>query len=348
MGLHVLIVDDSATARAVLSEILRSDPAIETVDTAPDAYVARDKIVANRPDVICLDVEMPRMDGITFLTKLMQYMPIPVVMVSSLTQKGARTTLDALEAGAIDFVPKPHSNIYDGSDAIHDELLEKVKTAARANVNRPKASSTPKPITYRSALSETTQKIVAIGASTGGTEALKEILVQLPRNAPGIIIVQHMPANFTAQFAERLNGLCEIEVKEAKDGDTVSVGQVLIAPGDFHMVLRRSGHRYYVQIGGGEKISGHRPSVDVLFNSVAKTAGSNAVGVILTGMGSDGAKGLLNMKNAGAYTIGQNEETCVVYGMPKSAYELGGVQWQVPLEDIPSAILDTISSISGH
>lgn len=342
MPINVLIVDDSATARAVLTEILSSDPEIGRIETAPDAYVARDKMVKNKPDVVCLDVEMPRMDGLTFLTKIMQHMPVPVVMVSSLTQKGAQTTLDALSAGAIDFVAKPHSNIYDGSEEIRHELLEKVKTAARAQVIKHKNISDIKHLTYRGALSETTQKIVAIGASTGGTEALKEVLIQLPRNSPGIIIVQHMPANFTNQFAQRLNSLCEVEVKEAKNGDAVSIGQVLLAPGDLHMVLRRSGHRYYVQLGSGEKVSGHRPSVDVLFNSVGKAAGANAVGVILTGMGSDGAKGLLNMKKSGAKTIGQNEQSCVVYGMPKVAYELGGVDTQVSLGKIPKVILDLI------
>ena len=342
MPINVLIVDDSATARAVLSDILSSDAEIGTIETAPDAYVARDKMVKNRPDVVCLDVEMPRMDGITFLTKLMQYMPVPVVMVSSLTQKGAQTTLDALSAGAIDFVPKPHSNIYEGSEEIRKDLLEKVKTAARAQVIPRNKNVSPKPLQYKGSLSETTQKIVAIGASTGGTEALKEVLMQLPRNSPGIIVVQHMPANFTGQFAKRLNSLCEVEVKEAKNGDTVGIGQVLLAPGDLHMVLRRSGHRYYVQLGSGDKVSGHRPSVDVLFNSVSKAAGANAVGVILTGMGSDGAKGMLNMKNSGAKTIGQNQQSCVVYGMPKVAFELGGVERQVTLEKIPKAILDLI------
>ena len=342
MAINVLIVDDSATARAVLSEILSADPEIGTIDTAPDAYVARDKIVKHKPDVICLDVEMPRMDGITFLTKLMHYMPVPVVMVSSLTQKGAKTTLDALAAGAIDFVAKPHSNIYEGSEEIRHELLEKVKTAARAKVMKQTPTEKMRPLTYNGALAETTQKIVAIGASTGGTEALKEVLMQLPRNSPGIIIVQHMPANFTGPFAERLNSLCEVEVREAKNGDTVGIGQVLIAPGELHMVLRRSGHRYYVQLGSGEKVSGHRPSVDVLFNSVAKVAGSNAVGVILTGMGSDGAKGILNMRQAGARTIGQNEASCVVYGMPKVAYELGGIEQQADLRVIPGIILKMI------
>lgn len=342
MPINVLIVDDSATARAVLSDILSSDPEIGKIDTAPDAYVARDKIVKNKPDVVCLDVEMPRMDGITFLTKLMQHMPVPVVMVSSLTQKGARTTLDALAAGAIDFVPKPHSNIYEGSEEIKHDLLEKVKTAARAKVTNVKAHTDLKPLEYKTSLSETTQKIVAIGASTGGTEALKDVLVQLPRNSPGIIIVQHMPANFTGQFAERLNSLCEVEVKEAKNGDTVGIGQVLLAPGDLHMVLRRSGHRYYVQLGSGDKVSGHRPSVDVLFNSVSKAAGSNAVGVILTGMGSDGAKGMLNMHKAGSKTIGQDNASCVVYGMPKVAFDCGAVDFQVSLHDIPKKILGLI------
>lgn len=343
MGIKVLIVDDSATARAVLTEILSKDSDISSVETAVDAYVARDKMLKFKPDVVCLDVEMPRMDGITFLKKVMKFMPTPVVMVSSLTQKGARTTLDALEAGAVDFVAKPHSNIYDGSEEIRKELLEKVKSAARAKLQMRHVDTTKvQPLTYRGALSETTQKIVAIGASTGGTEALKEVLIQLPRNSPGIIIVQHMPANFTGQFAERLNSLCEVEVKEAKNGDTIGIGQVLLAPGDLHMVLRRSGHRYYVQLGTGEKVSGHRPSVDVLFNSVAKSAGSNAVGVILTGMGSDGAKGLLNMHKAGAHTIGQDEKSCVVYGMPKVAYELGAVEIQTSLQNIPKKILELI------
>lgn len=343
MGIKVLVVDDSATARAVLTEILSSDPDISSVETAVDAYVARDKILKSKPDVICLDVEMPRMDGITFLKKLMQYMPLPVVMVSSLTQKGAKTTLDALEAGAIDFVAKPHSNIYDGSEEIREELLSKVKSAARAKVQIKSLDAVKvKPLVYKGALSETTQKIVAIGASTGGTEALREVLMQLPRNSPGIIIAQHMPANFTNQFAQRLNSLCEVEVREAKNGDTVSIGQVLIAPGDLHMVLRRSGHRYYVQLGTGDKVSGHRPSIDVLFNSVAKSAGSNAVGVILTGMGSDGAKGMLNMHKAGARTIGQDEKSCVVYGMPKVAYELGAVDVQTSLQNIPKKILEMI------
>lgn len=340
MAIRVLIVDDSATARAVLREILESDPSIEVVATASDAYVARDKIVELKPDVVCLDVEMPRMDGITFLKRLMHYMPLPVIMVSSLTHSGAKTTLEALEAGAVDFVGKPHSHIYDGKDEMRDELLSKIKLASKVKVrqhilrNMAQANAT--------SLAETTNKILAIGASTGGTEALKDVLMGLPRNAPGTVIVQHMPANFTGPFAERLNSLCAMEVREARNGDSITPGVVLIAPGDYHMVVRRSGARYYVEIGSGEKISGHRPSADVLLNSVAKIAGANAIGVILTGMGGDGARGLLAMRNAGAKTIGQNEESCVVYGMPKVAYDIGAVEKQLPLDQIAQGILASI------
>ncbi len=340
MAIRVLIVDDSATARAVLRDILESDSSIEVVGTASDAYVARDKIVELRPDVICLDVEMPRMDGITFLKKLMHYMPLPVIMVSSLTQSGAKTTLEALEAGAVDFVPKPHSHIYDGKDEMKDELISKIKVASKVKVFKKELNNQIQANT--TSLAQTTNKILAIGASTGGTEALKDVLIGLPRNAPGTIIVQHMPANFTAPFAQRLNSLCAMEVREAKNGDSITPGVVLVAPGDYHMVVRRSGARYYVEIGSGEKVSGHRPSVDVLFNSVAKIAGSNAIGVILTGMGSDGAKGLLAMKNAGARTIGQDEASCVVYGMPKVAHEIGAVEKQMPLNRVAEGILSLI------
>jgi two-component system chemotaxis response regulator CheB len=342
MAIRVLIVDDSATARAAVKDILESDKDIQVVGVASDAFIARDRIVELKPDVICLDVEMPRMDGITFLKKIMQHMPTPVIMVSSLTQKGAQTTLDALEAGAVDFVGKPHSNIYDGKDEIRDELVAKVKMAAKAKVGKI-ASENPQSgkLQYK-ALSETTDKVIAIGASTGGTEAIKDVITRLPSNTPGIIIVQHMPASFTKPFADRLNSLCDLEVKEAENGEYLGVGKALIAPGDYHMVLRRSGAKYYVEIGTGDKVSGHRPSVDVMFNSVAKVAGTNSTGVILTGMGADGARGLLAMKNAGAKTLGQDERSCVVYGMPKAAYELGGVEKQVHLSLMPEAILKTI------
>jgi two-component system chemotaxis response regulator CheB len=340
MAIRVLIVDDSATARAVLREILESDPTIEVVATASDAYVARDKIVELKPDVVCLDVEMPRMDGITFLKRLMHYMPVPVVMVSSLTQNGAKTTLEALEAGAVDFVGKPHSHIYDGVETMREELLSKIKMASRVRVRQHSLQSVQQ--ANMTSLAETTHKILAIGASTGGTEALKDVLMGLPRNAPGTIIVQHMPSNFTGPFAERLNGLCAMEVREAKNGDSITPGVALIAPGDYHMVIRRSGARYYVEIGSGDKVSGHRPSADVLLNSVAKIAGANAIGVILTGMGGDGARGLLAMRNAGARTLGQDEASCVVYGMPKVAFDLGAVERQLPLQLIAKGILELL------
>jgi two-component system chemotaxis response regulator CheB len=346
MAIKVLIVDDSATSRVVIRDILERQSDIEVIATAQDAYSARDKVVQLKPDVICLDVEMPRMDGIAFLQNLMQYMPTPVVMVSSLTRSGAQVTLDALEAGAVDFVTKPHAYIYDGGADIEKELIEKVRAAAKAKMFHRTKSSTGALAVSR--LTETTQKLIAIGASTGGTEALKEVLIRMPLQTPGIVIVQHMPANFTGPFAQRLNTLCKIEVKEAKDNDSVVTGQALIAPGDRHMVIRRSGARYYVELGGGEKVSGHRPSVDVLFNSVAQSAGANAIGVILTGMGGDGARGMLKMHQKGAKTIAQDEKTCVVFGMPKVAIEFGGVDKVVPLEMIPQAAMQLVGEISRH
>mgnify|MGYP004000563691 CR=1 FL=1 len=337
--IRVLIVDDSATARALISEILNSAIDIEIVGTAPDAYVARDMVVELKPDVICLDVEMPKMDGLTFLKKLMQHFPIPTVMVSSLTKKGAAITLDALDAGAIDFVQKPHSNIYEGIEEIQKELIYKVRTAARAQV----VAKVPlEKYSGKVLLSETTKKVIAIGASTGGTRAIQELLMRMPRNSPGMIIVQHMPESFTEPFATRLNELCELNVREAKNGDLITIGEVLIAPGKYHMVLRQSGGQYKVQLGTGDPVSGHRPSVDVMFNSVAKTAGSNAIGIILTGMGADGAKGITNMYAAGAHTIAQDEKSCVVYGMPKEAVALGGIEQILPLNNIANATVSLL------
>ncbi len=344
MSIRVLIVDDSATARAVLKEILSAAPGIEVVGVAPDAYVARDKVVELRPDVICLDVEMPRMDGVSFLKKLMVHMPTPVVMVSSLTRQGAQVTLDALEAGAVDYVAKPHSNIYDGAGEIKNELVEKVRIAAKAHVTK-KSPAEIKQVAAYTPLAETTQKVIAIGASTGGTEALKDVLMRMPRNSPGIVVVQHMPGTFTKQFAERLNELCQMSVKEAKNGDHVGIGEVLIAPGNFHMVLRRSGARYYVEIGEGRNVSGHKPSVDVLFSSVAKAAGANAIGIILTGMGADGAKGMVAMHDEGALTIAQDQKSCVVFGMPKVAIEKGGVDHIVSLEKIAQKTIELVQKI---
>ncbi len=345
MAIRVLIVDDSATAREVLKNVLSKDAEIDVVGVAPDAFIARDKIVKLRPDVICLDVEMPRMDGVTFLRKIMAHLPTPVIMVSSLTQKGAQTTLDALDAGAFDFVPKPHSHIYDGIDQMEAELISKIKIAAKSQVSKQPLikKEIEKPLQY--SLSETTNKIIAIGASTGGTVALKELLVKLPKNFPGIVIVQHMPGSFTKQFAQRLDEDCQIDVKEAENGDTISMGQALIAPGDFHMIVKRNGARYFVEIGEGRKISGHKPSVDVLFNSCSKYAGANVLGVILTGMGSDGAKGMLNMHNAGAKTIAQDEKSCVVYGMPCVAVDLGGVDFVESLDNIPKKLIEILDKL---
>ncbi|WP_041959164.1 protein-glutamate methylesterase/protein-glutamine glutaminase [Sulfurospirillum arsenophilum] len=339
--IRVLIVDDSATARHILREILESDPRMHVVGLAADAYIARDMIVELKPDVVCLDVEMPRMDGVTFLQKLMLHYPMPVVMVSSLTRSSAKITLDALESGAVDYVAKPHSHIYDGKDEIKEELIQKVANASLAKVQKkiPQSKSRPN----FSSLAETTHKVIAIGASTGGTEALKVVLGGLPKNSPAVLVVQHMPQNFLESFALRLNQLCDIDVKIARNGEFLQMGTAYIAQGSKHMVLRRSGASYFIEIGLGQKVSGHCPSVDVLFNSVAKVAGSNAVGVILTGMGSDGAKGLMHMHESGAKTIAQSEESCVVFGMPKEAIRLGSVDTILPLAEITQMIVKMLS-----
>jgi two-component system chemotaxis response regulator CheB len=339
--IKVLIVDDSATARHILKEILESDPRIEVVGLAADAYIARDMVVERRPDVICLDVEMPRMDGLTFLQKLMVHVPTPVVMVSSLTRRSAQVTLDALAAGAIDYVAKPHSHIFDGKEEIREELLQKVINASYAKVQ--KKHPRIQVMSNRLSLAETTHKIIAVGSSTGGTEALKVFLSALPKNAPAILVVQHMPQTFIKPFSQALDSLCQMDVKMAQNGEFLQTGTVYIAQGSKHMVLRRSGARYCIEIGLGEKVSGHCPSVDVLFNSVAKVAGANAFGVILTGMGSDGAKGMLHMHEAGAKTFAQSEESCVVFGMPKEAIRLGGVDQTLALEEIAPALMKALS-----
>ena len=335
--IRVLIVDDSAIVRKIFSEELAKYPDIEVVGTAPDPFVARDKIVNLKPDVITLDIEMPRMDGLTFLRKLMKYYPLPAVIVSSLTPKGGKLTMEALDIGAVDVIAKPGA-AYSVGD-MSAQLVEKIRAAALAKiVHRDAAgvSVTHEPI---KSLAQTTNKVVAIGASTGGTEALKALLCQMPANSPGIVIVQHMPANFTAVFAERLNGLCMVTVKEAKDNDSVTTGTALIAPGNYHMLLRRSGARYYVEVKTGPMVHHQRPAVDVLFKSTAKYAGANAIGVILTGMGADGAAGLLEMKGMGAGTIAQDEKTCVVFGMPKEAIKLGAVDKILPLNQIASELI---------
>lgn len=336
--IKVLVIDDSSIARQIISKALKSDPEIEVVGAVPDPYLARDQILSLKPDVLTLDVEMPRMDGITFLRKLMKYHPMPVVMVSSLTQKGAETTLAALEAGAVEIVAKPEMEKHNFNE-ITVELVDKVKSASKAKMlSRPKSSiiSAPRPLTSMVA---TTNKIIAIGASTGGTEALKNVLSKMPANSPGILVVQHMPETFTTAFAMRLNQLSALSIKEASDGDSVTPGTCLVAPGNKHMLLRRSGSRYYVNVKDGPLVLRHRPSVEVLFNSVAKTAGKNAVGIMLTGMGGDGAKAMKNMKDAGAQTVAQDEKTCVVFGMPKEAIKLGGVDKVLPLGQIPATVL---------
>ncbi len=341
--IKVFIVDDSAVVRKIFSEEISKEEDMEVVGTAPDPFVARDKIVHNKPDVMTLDVEMPRMDGLTFLRKLMTHYPLPVIIVSSLTPKGSKMALEALEGGAVDVLSKPGGSYSIGDMTV--QLKEKIRGAARVNLTRLRgAASTergPLPA-IPTALSETTQKVIAIGASTGGTEALKEVLMRMPLNTPGILVVQHMPPHFTTAFAERLNRLCQIEVREAKDGDSVLNGQALIAPGNFHMLLRRSGSRYYVNVKDGPLVHHQRPAVDVLFNSVAQYAGGNSIGVILTGMGADGAQGLLKMKGAGAKTIAQDEASCVVFGMPKEAIKLGATDRIAPLEKIPQEIIQLI------
>jgi two-component system, chemotaxis family, protein-glutamate methylesterase/glutaminase len=338
--IRVLVVDDSAVVREVFSRELARDPDIEVVGAVPDPYVARDEIVRLEPDVLTLDVEMPRMDGITFLRKLMRHHPMPVIIVSSLTKKGGSLALEALESGAVDVMCKPGSAYAVGDMSI--QLREKVKAAARARLRIPVASA-GRGAPVRLSLAKTTNVVVAIGASTGGCQALQTLLMAMPANAPGIVIVQHMPEHFTRSFAERLNGLCAMEVKEAEDGDGVSPGRVLIAPGNRHMLLTRSGAVYQVTVKDGPLVSRHRPSVDVLFKSVARFAGSNAVGAILTGMGADGAAGLKEMRTAGAGTIAQDEASCVVFGMPKEAIKLEAASHIVHLDAIAGKLLELAS-----
>jgi two-component system chemotaxis response regulator CheB len=342
--IKVFIVDDSAIVRKIFSEEISKESDMEVIGTAPDPFVARDKIVHQKPDVMTLDIEMPRMDGLTFLKKLMKHYPLPVLIVSSLTPKGSKMAMEALEYGAVDVLSKPGSSYSVGD--MSAQLKEKIRAAARANLNRVSAPTLGQEPTgtITKALTETTQKLIAMGASTGGTEALKEVLVRMPQNSPGIVIVQHMPPLFTTAFAERLNRLCSVEVREAKDGDSVLNGQALIAPGNFHMLMRRSGSRYYVNIKDGPMVHHQRPAVDILFNSVAQYAGANAIGVILTGMGADGAQGMLRMKEGGAKTIAQDEASCVVFGMPKEAIRLGAVDRVVPLELIPQEIIHFINN----
>ncbi len=347
--IKVLVVDDSAIVRKIFTQELSKHIDIEVVGTAPDPYVARDKIVKLQPDVITLDIEMPRMDGLSFLRKLMKYHPVPTIIVSSLTPKNSEMALEALECGAVEVLAKPGGAYSVGDMSI--QLVEKIRAAAQVRPKAyvspsasPKAEAKPVGALLSKSLTQTTHKVLAIGASTGGTEALKAVLTQLPPNSPGIVIVQHMPPRFTTAFANRLNTLCQIEVREAKSGDSLYPGLALIAPGNYHMLLKRSGARYYVDIKTGPLVCHQRPSVDVLFHSVAQYAGANAVGVIMTGMGADGARGMVEMRQAGAYTIAQDEASCVVFGMPKEAIRHGGVERVVTLNDIPGAIFQILES----
>lgn len=334
--IKVLIVDDSAIVRKILNKQLSQHRNVDVVGTAPDPYVARDKIIALQPDVLVLDVEMPRMDGITFLRKLMKHHPMPVIIFSSLTPKGGRTAMEALAVGAVEVMSKP-GPAYSVGDACHT-LVEKIKAASRADVKKVVTYSSRTP-TKRLAMVETTNKIFAIGAPTGGVQALNCVLSTFPQNAPGTVIVQHMPARFTTSFAERLNKECAVTVKEAQNGDHVIPGTVLIAPGGYQMMLSRSGANYYVKITDDPPVCRQKPSVEVLFNSVAQYAGANAVGVILTGMGDDGAGGLLHMRQCRAKTVAQDEASSIVFGMPKEAIERGAVEKIVSLSEVTRTII---------
>lgn len=343
MPIKVLIIDDSAMIRKVFEQELSKDPDIEVVGTAPDPIVGRDKIVYLKPDVITLDIEMPRMDGLTFLGKLMQHYPLPVVVVSSLAKKGGDVALKAMELGAVEVISKP-GTAYSVGD-MSEQLIEKVKAAAKVKVFKTPmtaniSSREQNAATIASIAVKTTNKIIAIGASTGGTDAIRDVISRLPSNAPPVVIVQHMPANFTKAFADRLNDLCQVQVKEAVEGEYLATGKVLIAPGNKHMEIRRSGINYYVTLFDGPMMFHQRPAVEILFNSVAKYAGQNAVGAILTGMGKDGAQGLLNMRNAGAATVAQDEKSCIVFGMPKEAIDIGAAQVIKPLSQITQTLLD--------
>ncbi len=347
-----MVVDDSAVVRQVIQSILEGEPDIEVLGAASDPLFALDKMAKHWPDVIILDIEMPRMDGLTFLRKLMSERPTAVVICSSLTEKGTETALQAMAAGAVEVITKPRSGLKDFLQQAAAELLSAVRGAAKANLRvlqaRPRPAVAPPPRCTADvilpasgqAMAQTTERLVAIGTSTGGTQALEQVLTRLPRVCPGLVIVQHMPEKFTASFAERLNSLCAIEVREARNNDRVLPGLALIAPGGKHMVLKRSGAFYHVQVLDGPHVNRHRPSVDVLFRSVARFAGRNATGIIMTGMGDDGARGLKEMYDAGAETFAQDEASCVVFGMPREAIKLGGVNQVVALDDIAARVLD--------
>lgn len=353
MGIKVLIVDDSALVRSILTEIVRSQPDMQVVGAAPDPLVARDMIKQTNPDVLTLDVEMPRMDGLDFLERLMRLRPMPVVMVSSLTERGSEITLKALELGAVDFVAKPRLAIRSGLMDYAQEVTDKIRAAYQAKSRIMQRAAAPKPATpvARPVLASRligSEKLIIVGASTGGTEAIKDFLVQMPPDCPGILITQHMPEGFTASFARRLNGLCRISVTEAAGGERVLPGHAYIAPGHSHLLLTRSGANYMTHIEQSPPVNRHRPSVDVLFRSAAQHAGKNAVGVIMTGMGKDGAAGMLEMRQAGAHNFAQDEASCVVFGMPREAIAVGAVHEVGPIDRLAGMVLDHLGSQGGR
>ena len=372
--IRVVVVDDSALVRSMLTEIINRQPDMECIGAAADPFVAREMIRNLNPDVITLDVEMPRMDGLDFLSKLMRLRPMPVVMVSTLTERGAEVTLKALELGAVDFVSKPKIGVVDGLRQLSDDITDKIRVASKARIHRlatsaaPAASPTggvptsaaratagaspaaPKPLNTGSySLGRlSTEKLIFIGASTGGTEATKEVLLSLPADAPGVVITQHMPPGFTRNYAARLDGLCKIRVKEASDGERILPGHAYIAPGGLHLSVERSGANYIARVQDGDPVNRHKPSVEVLFKSAARVAGPNAIGIMLTGMGADGAKAMREMRDAGAYCVAQDEASCVVFGMPREAIAAGAVQEVLPLNKIAQHVLDHLRATVGQ
>ena len=351
--IKVLVIDDSALIRGVMKEIIDRENDMECVGAAPDPLAAREMIKILNPDMLTLDVEMPKMDGLDFLERLMRLRPMPVLMVSTLTDRGSDITFRALELGAVDFVSKPKIDIARGMEEYAIEITDKIRAVAQARVHKPSSASLMQEKYSADAILpsakrkfSSTEKLIAIGASTGGTEAIKEVLTKLPADAPGVLITQHMPEHFTKSFADRLNTLCKISVKEAEHNERILPGHAYIAPGHSHLLLRRSGARYIVELNQGPLVNRHRPSIDVLFRSVANVAGANALGVILTGMGKDGVKGLLEMKQAGSHTIAQDEASCVVFGMPKEAIAAGAVREVLPLQNIARRTVEYMSSLS--
>lgn len=349
MPIKVLVVDDSALIRSLLSEIIRADAQLQLVGVAPDAYVARELVKKHAPDVITLDIEMPRMDGLTFLEKLMAARPTPVLMISSLTESGSEATLRALELGAIDFISKPKLGISEGMHAYAEDIRAKLKMAAHARLFK---RSNPERAAVQAEKKSAgpivgTEKLIAIGASTGGTEAIKDVLLELPADCPGVVITQHMPAGFTRTFAERLNRLSRLTVSEARDGDRILPGHALLAPGGMHMLVSRSGANYVARLSDAPLVNGHRPAVDVMFHSAARSAGRNLIAALLTGMGRDGAQGLLDIRQTGGYTLAQDEATCVVYGMPREAALIGAAEEVLPLAAIGPALLAQVRKRGG-